>query len=363
MLYIGVMSGTSCDGVDVALVDCATAQRTVATFHQAYPESLRTALLDAIQGKALPVAASSELETRLSHFYAGVINQFLEQQQVFAKEVRAIGLHGQTVYHQPEPPHANTIQWGNPAVVTAQTGITTINQFRQLDVALGGQGAPLAPVLHQTLLQHAGRPAAVINLGGIANLTTIKGGELIGFDTGPANCLLDEWCQLHQGKSMDDQGHWAATGQVVPALLNQWLQDDYFQQPFPKSTGREHFNLKWLQSHLAGEDVRPEDVQRTLLALTVHSIRLGLQQTETMPEVVYLCGGGVHNQQLVGLLQEELSAEVKTTTVLGIDPDFVEATLMAWLAHLRITKQSLNLGSVTGASSAIPYGIITTNKP
>ena len=334
----------------------------MATFHEAYPESLRAELLAVIQGEALSVAVSSELETRLSHHYAAQVQQLLQQQQVHAREVVAIGLHGQTVDHQPTPPLASTTQWGNPAVVAAITGIDTINQFRQLDVAMGGQGAPLAPVLHHRLMQHNKRPSAVINLGGIANLTTLKAGQLVGFDTGPANCLMDDWCQQHTGQAHDTEGQWAASGRIIPELLDRLLQDGYFQHEFPKSTGRELFNLRWLNSHLGDHNHKPEDVQRTLLALTVCSIKAGLLQAHSNPEVVYLCGGGVHNTLLVSELSQALSVEVLTTAALGVDPDFVEAVLMAWLAHHRSQQRVLDLSSVTGATSPLLYGTITSTK-
>ena len=243
------------------------------------------------------------------------------------------------------------------AATAAYSGITTVANFRQLDMAHGGQGAPLAPALHRELFLSANQTVAVINLGGIANITWLSEDSVIGFDVGPASCLMDGWVMRHQSQPYDDQGQWAASGQVVEPLLAELLQEPFLHLPGPKSTGRELFNLQWLDEHLAGTNYLPEDIQRTLLQFTVECIKLGFKQVGQAVDQVVVCGGGTHNRQLMLTLAEALEVPCQSSAAFGVDPDFVEATLMAWMAERHLADQRLDLRSITGADKPLLYGV------
>lgn len=365
MLFIGVMSGTSCDGADVVIVefseDDARTLKVVAAQTTPYHDSIKQPLLKLIANQPVPISTVSQLDAQLGVFYADVINELLKSHSIDKTQIRAIGLHGQTVCHQPSGFQselvANTIQLGSATITAQRTDITTIANFRQMDLAYGGQGAPLAPALHQQLFSQVDKTVAVLNLGGIANVTILNGNDVIGFDTGPASCLMDEYIQIHRNLSFDESGHWARQGVVNEALLADLLADNYFKLAYPKSTGRELFNQLWLDKHLCNYELPVVDVQRTLLQLTVESVALGLNQTELTIDEMVVCGGGVHNTFLLHELQKYFNFKVNSSTVLGVDPDFVEAILMAWMGKLNITNQSLDLASVTGCEEAHVYGI------
>jgi len=365
MFFIGVMSGTSCDGVDTVIVEFTENNEppieVVAAKTIPYPEPIKQQLLKLIADQPLPISSVSYLDAQLGVYYAEAINQLLALNSINKNQVTAIGLHGQTVCHQPPGEKseliANTIQLGSAAITAQQTGITTIANFRQMDVAHGGQGAPLAPVLHQQLFAQVDKTVVVLNLGGIANVTVLNRGEVIGFDTGPASCLMDEYIQVHHAKPFDESGRWAEEGIVNDALLAALLADDFFRLAYPKSTGRELFNQFWLDKHLRKHEVSAVDVQRTLLQLTVESIALGLSQTQLTVDEMVVCGGGVHNTFLLHQLQKHFDFNVYSSTVLGVDPDFVEAILMAWMGQLNINKQSLDLASITGCEKPHVYGV------
>ncbi len=357
MYFVGVMSGTSCDGIDVALVDFRTGINTVATSFLAYPEAVQSQLQQIISLQPLTIAELSALDAKLGQLYAESINQLLKQQNMAKDAVQAIGLHGQTIYHDPDGQLANTWQLGSAAKVAQQTGINTVANFRQMDVAFGGQGAPLAPAFHQQVFGHINNPIVVLNLGGIANITVIDGDEIFGFDTGPANCLMDEWVKKHQGLKYDDNGHWAKQGQVNKQLLADMLSEPYFNQPYPKSTGRELFNLDWLFSHELVAKLDVVDVQRTLLQFTVESIATGLKQAHKNITEMIVCGGGSHNQYLMATFSDVLGITVKSSRDYGVNPDYVEATLMAWLAKQHLQNTKLDLTQITGVRKPLVYGI------
>jgi anhydro-N-acetylmuramic acid kinase len=370
-VYIGLISGTSRDGLDAALVSLDDGKpRLLHSLCQPYPEALRdrldTLILRLVEAGRRPTAAeTSRLDDALGEFFAETVETLLTGAGYPAERVRAIGSHGQTVWHEPTGPAPLTIQLGNAEVLQRLTGIPVVSDFRTADVEAGGQGAPLAPLLHRALF-HAGAPCAVLNLGGIANVTLLSpGGDVLGFDTGPANCLLDAWHQRHRGAPLDDRGAWAAGGTLLPALLERLLGDDYFQQSPPKSTGLETFNLAWLQRRLDGDEI-PRDVQRTLVELTVRTVVDGLgqggffSQADPAASEILVCGGGVHNPFLMDGLAQALSpSPVRSTAARGIDPDWVEATLFAWLAHERLEGHQLVTGPITGARRPVMLGRIT----
>lgn len=357
-LYLGLISGTSADGIDAALLNLGAERRIVAATTAPYPDALRRRILDLARSSArIALDDYGTLDVEVGAAFADAALALLRDAGVDPAAVTAIGSHGQTVCHRPALAHPFTLQIGDPSVIAERTGITTIADFRRADVAAGGQGAPLAPAFHAAAFG-ARAPCGVLNLGGIANITVLAAdGGVIGFDTGPANCLMDAWAARHLGTARDAGGAWAAGGTVDAPLLARLLDDPYFAQPAPKSTGREYFNLDWLDARLpAGLDAR--DVQATLLALSIRSIAAAVGTTGGLREVL-ACGGGVHNRTLMEGLQAALApAALHSTAVAGIDPDFVEAATFAWLAGERLSDRAGNLPSVTGARGPRRLGAI-----
>lgn len=292
------MSGTSLDGIDATLVEFPeTGSRLLCSAYQPYPDNLRQRLL------ALHEPASNELHSaalvanELAGRYAATVHDLLGKAGIGPHQIVAIGCHGQTIRHQPE--YGYTIQLNNPALLTEMTGITTIADFRSRDIAAGGQGAPLVPAFHLALLRHPERHRVIVNIGGISNLTNLPiSGSITGFDCGPGNLLMDAWCQTHTAQRYDNDGAWAARGTVLPHVLEALLGHPFFHKPPPKSAGRENFNLAWLQQFLTGHEV-PEDVQATLLQLTVEGIARSIDNYCLGAEEIYLCGGGARNGALV----------------------------------------------------------------
>lgn len=358
-LYIGLMSGTSLDGVDGVLIDFASTQGPPITLrahhHRPFDSTLRSELL------ALNAAGDNELHraalaaNAIAQTYAAVIGELLKLGGATADEVKAIGAHGQTVRHRPGAFDGTgyTVQLLNGALLAELTGIDVISDMRQRDVAAGGQGAPLAPGLHSALFGAPGQTRAVLNLGGIANLTILGADATVtGFDCGPACALLDGWCLRHRGQPLDEGGRWAATGQVLEPLLAALLDEPYFGLPPPKSTGRDLFNLAWLDAHLArhAPNATPADVQATLAALTVRSIAQDVRRHAGTASLLLACGGGAHNAHLMRELAAQLPfLRLTTTASLGLPVDQVEGAAFAWLAHRFVERQPGNLCAVTGA--------------
>ena len=351
-LYLGLISGTSADGIDAAL--CACSQEAVqvrAACTTPYAPELRQALLALAQDPQARLSpdALGELDAAVGEAFAAAALALLDQAGVAAAAVRGIGSHGQTLRHRPRAPHPFSLQVGDAARIAERTGITTVAQFRQRDLAAGGQGAPLMPAFHAAVLAAPGIDRAVLNLGGIANLTLLPAeGPVRGFDTGPGNGLMDAWAARHLGTPYDADGAFAARGRTDAALLSRLLADPYFDQPLPKSTGREHFSADWLQRAVAAE--APQDVQATLLELTVASVTGALRRELPGVRELLVCGGGVHNGALMARLAGQLApAEVRSTAGCGLDPDHVESAGFAWLAWRTLSGLPGNLPSVTGA--------------
>ncbi len=350
--YIGLMSGTSLDGVDAVIVedDC---RQIIASHYLPYPNTLKNQLKSLTQSGQTSLKNLAQLDIEVATIFAQAVNQLLEQARPDSKNVEAIGSHGQTIYHQGG---AYSMQIGHGALIAEQTSITTVADFRMQDVAAGGQGAPLTPKYHQYLLD--GKDGVVINLGGIANITIIKNGGVSGFDTGPANTLLDNWIFTQKQLDYDQDGLWAKTGKADEALLQALLADDYFAEKSPKSTGPEYFNLAWLAQYLSGNEP-PQDVQRTLLELSAISISQHIPKDVD----VYLCGGGVHNKLLLERLAEQNpNSKITTTEALGVHPDFVEAAAFAYFAKQTLAGKPSNLPAVTGASNERILGAIYAFK-
>lgn len=356
------MSGTSMDGVDASLVDFSQEKpNIVATESAPLAIDLRASLmaLNSTGYNELHNAALSANE--LMRVYAQAVSSLISKAGLNAKDIRAIGAHGQTVRHRPQMFDVSngsggyTIQLCNPSLLAELTGIDVVADFRSRDVAAGGQGAPLAPFFHRAWFAQNAATVGVLNIGGISNLTILQSENTLGFDCGPGNALMDFWVAKHAGKSFDANGDWAASGQIIPALLEQMLAEPYFALPYPKSTGRDLFNPEWLAKHLAKfASAKPQDVQRTLLELTVSPIAICVrcyqeESIQTLKELI-VCGGGAFNTALMQRLQALLpSCEVISSTERGLPPQDVEATAFAWLAKQCVERVALPLPSVTGA--------------
>lgn len=359
-LYIGLMSGTSLDGIDVALVDFKDGARLLARGHRPLPADLTSALLALSQSNA-PVSLEliGQLETALGKAFAEAVNTLCAAHGIAPGQIRAIGSHGQTVRHDPNGALPYTLQLGDANLIAELTGITTVADFRRRDVAAGGQGAPLVPAFHKAVFAQPGEDRAVLNIGGIANVTLLShDGTVGGFDTGPGNGLMDAWCRRHWDIAFDDGGRRAATGAIDAELLERLLLDPWLQLPPPKSTGRDYFQLDWLDYQLQGLHSSPESVLHTLNAFTAHSIADALSMAGFAPQSVLVCGGGVHNALLMHHLQALLPCPVRSTAALGIDPDYVEAMAFAWLAKQCLDGQPGNVTDVTGAAGPRILGAI-----
>lgn len=355
-LYIGVMSGTSLDGIDIALVDFNNKGMTLRAA-ETYPfdDKLRQDLLSLIESGRCHLQQLGQLDMALGHAYSDAIKQLLAETQTKAADIEAIGCHGQTVYHAPEAAFPFSMQIGNAHVIAEQTGIDTVADFRQRDMILGGQGAPLVPAFHQALFHNDKHNRVIANIGGIGNITILPaaaGTAVSGFDTGPGNVLLDQWYQQHHKDLYDENGQWARDGEVDQEFLQLLLADPFLQQPAPKSTGREYFNLNWLTQKLAELDkpIKARSVQKTLLQMTVISISQAIINYAGNTDQVFVCGGGAHNEVLMQTLRDELAGmQINTTSTLGLAPDWVEACAFAWLARQFKLEQAGNLPAVTGA--------------
>ncbi|PHS69764.1 MAG: anhydro-N-acetylmuramic acid kinase [Methylophaga sp.] len=365
--YIGVMSGTSLDGIDVALTtfDQSGTFQFVTAQTFPFPEQLLVKLQQLISTQQYDLQQLGEVNVALGQLIAQSVNQLLTTAQLTAKDIAAIGSHGQTLFHSPEGSYPFSLQIGDANTIAEHTGITTVADFRQRDIAAGGQGAPLVPAFHQALFNSATEDRVIVNIGGISNLTLLPSStnndSVIGFDTGPGNVLLDYWTQLQLKQPYDQAGKWAASGQCNKQLLTQLLNDPYFKQAAPKSTGRELFNQTWLETKLTScqQDLSPADIQATLVELTAQTIADDIKIYPHSSSTVFICGGGAHNDYLLSRLQALLTdKKVTTTEEIGLHPDWVEACAFAWLAYRTLNKQSGNLPAVTGAKHPVVLGAI-----
>lgn len=366
-LYLGLMSGTSADGIDAALVAFAAdgACRLLAGRTFPWDAATRAQLLALGQGGHVDsLDEIGTLDVAIGEAFAQAALRLLAQAGVAREAVRAIGSHGQTIRHRPhgaaqDGRHPFTWQLGDAHVIAERTGIATVADFRRRDLAAGGHGAPLVPAFHAALLRDHGEDRAVLNLGGIANFTLLPAqGQVRGFDTGPANALLDAWCLRHLGHPFDEDGAFAARGAVDAGLLARLREDPWFDRPPPKSTGREHFHLGWLEARLRGGE-RPEDVQATLLELTATTVAEALRRTQPATRRVIACGGGVRNRQLMARLAARLDGiALEDSARYGLDGDFVEAMAFAWLARQCLLGRAGNVPSVTGAAGPRVLGVV-----
>nr|WP_255747148.1 anhydro-N-acetylmuramic acid kinase [Lysobacter sp. CFH 32150] len=361
-LYLGLISGTSADGIDVALVRFAADGHCELARGRTYrwETALRARLVALGQGgDATSLDELGMLDVQIAHAFADAARELLEEAGIAPTRVRALGSHGQTVRHRPQAEFPFTWQLGDGNAIAERSGITTVADFRRRDVAAGGHGAPLVPAFHAAMLRSDTEDRAVLNLGGIANFTLLPTvGAVRGFDTGPANALLDAWCERHTGAAFDAGGAFAARGEIDQALLARLLDEPWFALPPPKSSGREQFHLDWLQSRLRGDE-RAQDVQATLLELSASTIATALRSQQPATKRVLVCGGGVHNPMLLARIAAMLpEALVESTALHGLDPDFVEAMAFAWLARETLAGRPGNLPAVTGARGPRVLGAV-----
>lgn len=362
-IYLGLMSGTSMDGIDAALVRFPQhGVELIETYSHPWPETLQQALQNLTTPGNNEIDRLGELDILVADEFSSATLKLLAKANIPASAVTAIGSHGQTIRHRPDAKNAFTLQVGDPNRIAEQTGITTVADFRRRDMAAGGEGAPLVPAFHSTLFSDSKEHRCILNIGGIANITLLppqdETATIIGFDTGPGNCLMDSWANQHIHLPFDKQGEWAATGKITPSLLEHLLADSYFSRPFPKSTGREYFNMAWLGKSLnQNSGLSPEDVQATLVALTAQSITNAINNTAPDCRQILVCGGGAHNPVLMKQLRHELPlCCIESTNHFGTDPDWVEAIAFAWLAKQTMLGQPGNLPSVTGARHPVILG-------
>lgn len=364
-LFIGLISGTSLDGIDAVAVDLTEPiPQLLGAIHRPYDP----ALLQGLRSLCLPgdneIDRLGEVDRQVAIAFADAVASLLSESGVQASRISAIGSHGQTVRHRPTLKHPFTLQIGDPNTLAELTGITTVADFRRRDMAAGGEGAPLVPAFHQAVFHAPGVSRVVLNLGGIANITCLPASASVpvrGYDTGPANTLLDSWISRHRNLAHDSAGAWARSGRLIGTLLDDLLTDPYFSLASPKSTGTEYFNLAWLDERLADHDYEPVDVQHTLSELTAVTVADAISSEGYASAEILVCGGGVHNDYLMSRLQSLLpDGNVSSTAAYGLDPDWVEATAFAWLAKRTLSGLSGNLPSVTGARNPVVLGAIYT---
>ena len=353
-ITLGLMSGTSLDGVDSVAVDFSGATpRLIGHHHTSFDPDLKRKLYALCKPGDNEIDEMGRTSVELGRFYVKAIDELLDFADIGRKDVAAVGIHGQTIRHRPE--QGWTLQLNNPALVSELSGLDVVSDFRTRDIAAGGEGAPLVPAFHrQVFMGEVAR--SVVNIGGIANITFLPArrsyGKIIGFDCGPGNILLDAWCRKHLQRDFDANGAWGATGHVVPELLDKLLADPYFDREPPKSTGREHFNIEWLESMLTNEE--PVDVQATLMMLTARTITDAVKKFARQTQEIYLCGGGALNGALAQMIRQAAGDDmyVRSTSVLGVDPMHVEAMAFAWLAWAFLNRIPGNLPEVTNATGS-----------
>ena len=358
--YIGIMSGTSLDAIDVVI-----AQRTeqglqqIAGYAPAMPEILRQQLLTICTDKSVDLQTLGEVEHLFALTCADAVTQLLKQENIQASEISAIGSHGQTIFHSPLTALPFTQQIGDSNLIAAKTKIPCISDFRRMDMAYGGQGAPLVPAFHQALFSKEDEQRIILNIGGIANISVLNtNNSVLGYDTGPGNMLMDAWIEKCLGLPYDKGANFASQGQINQTLLAQLLKDEYFSITAPKSTGREKFNLIWLEKQLINLDVSNVDIQRTLLEFSAISICDQIKLHSENADL-FVCGGGALNPLLMKRLQQLLKGHnVRNTNALNVDPMFVEAIAFAWLAEQRLLEKTVPLKAVTGATKNAILGCV-----
>lgn len=368
-LYIGLMSGTSTDGIDAALVEFVGDNFQLLAFeYTAFSEATKKDIQDlSTPDSAIKLENYGSLDSKLGQLFAKACTSLLKNNNISGSKVTAIGNHGQTVYHAPQLTSAFSLQIGDPNIIAEETGITTIADFRRRDIAAGGQGAPLVPAFHQAAFSKtfnlSKQNICIVNIGGIANITYLSENNATGFDTGPGNTFMDYWTQKNLNTAYDKHGAWAKSGTSIQNLVSNLKQDAYFKIPSPKSTGKEYFSIDWLNNHLQKfSHCQAKDIQASLCQFTAETIAEAIYVQSTKTDHTLICGGGVHNKYLVELISKQLPHPVSSSAEFGINPDHVEAIAFAWLARQTIHNLSGNLIEVTGANRPVILGGIYPGK-
>lgn len=354
------MSGTSLDGIDAALVSFDENNTTLHAFHYLpFTETLKSAIAKiSLPDLDIKLIELGQLDSHLGALFSSVALELIALTDLTTSDITAIGSHGQTIYHAPIGEFGFSMQIGDPNRIAFNTGITTIADFRRKDIAAGGHGAPLVPAFHQHAFNPEFGKKVIVNIGGIANISILNGTNVSGYDTGPGNTLMDQWCYKHLKQSYDKGGNWALTGKSNPQLLQLLKSDPYFTLEAPKSTGKEYFSLNWLNHYLqlSAQTYEPADIQATLSKLTAETIKDAVNFSSPQATEVLVCGGGAHNVSLIKNLENLFDIPVRSTQVRNIHPDHVEAIAFAWLAKQTLNRLPGNLPSVTGASSPVVLG-------
>jgi len=361
-LFIGLMSGTSADSVDTVLLSVSEEKiKSFGTYTHPIPDKVKNSIYESVNSQNLDKNKINKLDMVLAEIFSEAVNALLTQECLKSQDVEALGSHGQTIKHSPNLPVPFSLQIGNAELLANSTGIKTVSDFRSDDISAGGQGAPITPIFNEYAFSSKSK-RVIINIGGISNITLLENKiQTIGYDTGPGNCLMDSWARENEVGNYDEGGKWANTGKVNPSLLQLMLKEEYFSKPSPKSTGPDFFNLEWVKNTIDknGEEVKPEDLQSTLLELTVKSLTKELKNLGVGSDDLYFCGGGIHNKNLMKRIKKELGFRILTTADIGVDPDYLEATSFAWFAAQRIKGRKFDLSKVTGSNRKVFLGVIT----
>lgn len=353
------MSGTSADSIDCAVLDLSTEKiKVIGCKNFEIPKDLKTDIIESSQSKEIKRGLIDSLHFKMAAVLVDSVKEAIADFNINIRDIKAIGSHGQTIKHQPKSKKPYSLQVGDPQKISNDLKIRTIGNFRNDDIKAGGEGAPLTPIFHETVFANDKKRKAVVNIGGITNITVLDYPEVIGFDTGPGNCLMDCWSRVNKIGNYDDKGSWAASGSINKSLLKIMMSDSYFSRKYPKSTGPDYFNHEWIKNKLLESSIKisPQDVQATLLQVTVLSLIKSINSLKLSDKNIYLCGGGVHNEFLCMEINKNCETKVKTTSELGIDPDYVEAICFAWLAKKRIENKSFNLSKITGSKGKVYVG-------
>ena len=360
-IYIGLMSGTSADSIDCAALDLSSEEiKVLGCKNFEIPKDLKEDIIQSSQLAIVEKGIIDSLNFRMADVLVYSVNEILAELNIDIEAVKAIGSHGQTIKHEPRSEYPYTLQVGNPQKISNDLNLRTVGNYRHDDINAGGEGAPLTPIFHKKVFGKDKDRKAIVNIGGITNITALDYPKILGFDSGPGNCLMDCWSRANNIGNYDDKGSWASTGNINLSLLETMMSDEYFSREFPKSTGPDYFNHAWIMKNISSSsiDAPPEDVQATLLQVTILSLIESINILKLSNENIYLCGGGVHNEFLCNELKKQSTAKIKTTLELGIDPDYVEAICFGWLAKQRIENKKFNLSEITGSKGEVYLGRI-----
>ena len=360
-IYIGLMSGTSADSIDCTALDLSTEDiKVLGCKNFDIPKDLQEGIIQSSQSPNVEKGLIASLNLRMAEVLVDSVKGLITELNIDIKAVKAIGSHGQTIKHEPRSSTPYTLQIGDPQKISNDLNSRVIGNFRHDDIEAGGEGAPLTPIFHEQVFGKDRKRKVIVNIGGITNLTALDNSRVIGFDSGPGNCLMDCWSRAHNVGNFDDKGAWASSGTINQSLLESMMSDEYFLRKYPKSTGPDYFNYEWIQKNILSlsKEISSKDVQATLLQVTVLSLIESINTLRLSNENIYLCGGGVHNDFLCNELSKQSKAKIKTTLDLGINPDYVEAICFGWLAKQRIENKKFNLSKITGSKGEVYLGRI-----